>query len=573
MGRFRARLEGKLATGVLTTSILLWVMAVAVQGLAAADGPAPTRVEHARRAHVGPPVHEEPVWLDRLPQLTSQERQRREQCSELFNLPGPGPGVEGLESVSRSVVASPGPETESVFVRRNNNDPILPESARVLRNVSFSEKIPDGMKSNVMESSVAVAGAYAFFTGNWFAARSIHGGSTWTYIDDRTGFPESCCDQTTIYDSARDRLFWMRLGDPATNPDTGNYENVFKLGVSGNGGKSFWLYTIRPTDINPDWQNQFLDYPHMQLGADYLYIAVNLFDKSSKWVQTVMLRWSLDQLAAAAPGFDSCYYSSSEWFTFVAAQGAQHTMYWASNWPSTNPKNNRLGIWRWDEESCAVLFYERTVPAWAFTTRGGAHCGASSGNWAARYDQRVLAGARYEVQPPVDGVGGKKILGWWGNVKEGGGFPFPYVEAAAFYEDTLELVPGASGRPLVWSSSTCFAYPSVAANKRGDLGMVLNYGTGEDLNPSVAFAMADDFVSPPPGWLYYRARISNARPLDNKWGDYNTVREFEPTEKVWVAASHFLPTTDGACCSAAAPVYFVFGRGRDADSWARWQDK
>ena len=143
----------------------------------------------------------------------------------------------------------------------------------------------------------------------------------------------------------------------------------------------------------------------------------------------------------------------------------------------------------------------RTVAAWNYTNRGQAICGSSSGNWAARTDDRLLTGARYEIQGSNLIVPGRNVLAWWWNVKQGGNFPRPYIDGAAFYEDTLNQVGGSQGRPLMWNSSTCFLYPSVAANKRGDLGVVFNYSAGSALTPAVGFAIADDYVAAPPGFL------------------------------------------------------------------------
>ena len=164
------------------------------------------------------------------------------------------------------------------------------------------------------------------------------------------------------------------------------------------------------------------------------------------------------------------------------------------------------------------------------------------------------------------------MLGWWWNVAQGGSFPQPYIEAAAFWEDDLSQVSGAQGRPLVWDSNTCFAYPSLSSNKRQDLGMIFHYSTGVDMDPSVGFAIADDFSLAPPGWLFYNVRSSTARPSDNKWGDYNTVREFEPTQKAWVAGSHYISWRND-CTNCSKPVYFVFGRERDIESYERWRAK
>ena len=110
-----------------------------------------------------------------------------------------------------------------------------------------------------------------------------------------------------------------------------------------------------------------------------------------------------------------------------------------------------------------------------------------NGNWAARTDDRLLTGARYAIQGTNQSIPGRKVLGWWWNVKQGGSYPYPYVDAAAFYEDTLTLVEGWEGRPLIWNSGQCFLYPSVSSNKRSDLGVVFHYGSGALQTPSVGY--------------------------------------------------------------------------------------
>jgi hypothetical protein len=526
-------------------------------------------LDKCRKASIGRPTRSLPVWTAEPRPLAIGKQMELSYWSEHTDLPGPGGGADEVATEIRS--DKPPGGTSSKLVASASGEPTEPSSARVFRSVKFDTTIPDTYKSNVMDCSVGISGKYAFFTGDWFAARSTNGGKTWTYIDAYSDFPDFCCDQATIWDGTRDRLLWVRMGLPDTNA-TGNYENTFKLSVSGDGGASFWTYTVKPTEVDPNWTDLWWDRPRLQLGADYLYLTWNLFSKSTTWVRSVLLRLPLDDLAAGAP-FTYEYYSDDGWFNFVPLQGASHSIYWASNWPAISPRNNRIAIWKWDEHAEEISSVIRTIHSWSFTNRGDAQCGSVDGNWVARSDQRLQTGARYEIHGTDTQEAGRKVLAWWWNVKAGGSFLYPYIEAAAFYEDTLTQLPGKEGRPLIWNSRTCFGFPGAAVNRRGDLGIVFHYGSGMDKNPSVAYAIADNFEKAPPGWSSHSVRRSLARPSDNKWGAYNRIRAFEPSRKVWVGASHFLPTTNGDCCSASAPLYFVFGRERDYNSWNRWQGK
>ena len=79
-------------------------------------------------------------------------------------------------------------------------------------------------------------------------------------------------------------------------------------------------------------------------------MAWNMFNAApSNWTRTIMLRWPLDSLTACA-GFTYNYYWTNAWFTFVPVQGADHVMYWASNYPQSSP-SNRIAIWTWPENT------------------------------------------------------------------------------------------------------------------------------------------------------------------------------------------------------------------------------
>jgi len=378
-------------------------------------------------------------------------------------------------------------------------------------------------------------------------------------------FPSFCCDQVAIYDPSHDTHFWLRMGVPDASG-----ENVFRLSVSNNGFQSYFYYDFASSSF---WPNEFWDYPHMQLGADDLYITWNVFNQSGLWTRTVAFRLPLQPLSEGA-AFGYSWFEVTDWFTLVPVSGAHHTMYFASNWPATPPQNSRIMIYRWDKDAGIIDFWTRDVTAWTLTGKGDCHCGPDGGsNWTARSDMRLLTGARYSISSNNILIRGRKILAWWWNVAEGGAFAHPYIEAAAFYEDDLTQVAGNQGRPLVWNSTTCFAYPSVAPNVRQDLGIAFHYGTEvEGWTPDIAYSFADDYVPAPAGWTYYTAIASRALPADNKWGDYNTVRPHAPAGNVWAVASHFIQkTTD--CTNCSKPVYFIFGRQRDKNSLGRWYDK
>jgi hypothetical protein len=65
------------------------------------------------------------------------------------------------------------------------------------------------------------------------------------------------------------------------------------------------------------------------------------------------------------------------------------------------------------------------------------------------------------------------VIGFMWNAKQGGPFPFPYIEAATFKEASFDYI----ARPLVWSPLGALHYPFVSPNIRGDLGLTVFFSS------------------------------------------------------------------------------------------------
>ena len=515
-------------------------------------------------ASVGAPTSETFASYDAPPPLTEEQAARLKWAEENM---GKSPNVD--KSINYEV-AGPAAGTESVGQeeRPRSGAPLAPTDAVYYQWKNFGGVIPAGYKSNVMETSTDGKSTRIFATGNWFAARSTNKGTTWTFVDPYSGYPDFCCDQVILHDVARDIYIWERMAVPDAS---GN--NTFKLTIS-YANQFFvapytsWTYTFSPAGINAAWANQWFDYPHMQLGPNYLFLSWNMFNAAGSFVRTLMLKLPLNELAAAA-GFSYSYYTNVDWFTFVPVSGASHAMYFASNWDMSAPYDS-LAIWRWNEIDNGLVVWVKAVPAWTASGRGDLHCGTP--NWLARTDMRLLTGARYNIYQ-AGGIDpwqpGRKILGWWWNVAEDAvNFAYPYINGAAFYEDTMTLLPGWIGRPYVYGGD-CFAYPSFTPNSRGDLGGLFNYSYSPAWErPRVAYTMADDVWGAPPGWALYAAASSLGGPSDAKWGDYNTTRTYQ-LGTTWIAGTHIIPTV-GNCANCSVPLFLAFGRERDRPNYSKW---
>jgi hypothetical protein len=404
--------------------------------------------------------------------------------------------------------------------------------------------------STINEPSVAQSGAFVFYTANWFAARSTVGGvgsAAWSYINPYTTMSDFCCDQDVIADRGRDTILWYRQG--LFNSATG--QSRFVLGVSNNGGASFCTYSYRPVDLNSSFTNRWWDYPHLALSDNFLYISTSIFLGSGGFDRKVILRWPLDSLKTCSTfGFQYLNGVTTGWAEPV--QGATSTMYIGDH----RGTNNSFTVYNWPENSTSYTSATRSIPAFTFQNRNSSCLTPDKLNPCARSDSRIQAGWVRKGKYQTVGE-----IGFMWNAHEGGGFPYPYVEAVTFREDTLAV----TGRPFVWSTSTAYQYPFGSPNARGDLGVTLTI-MGGTWYPSTIFMIDDDYNAAPPPWETSVLQSGNTGAT--AWGDYIRNRAFSPTQLGWVSTGH---TQQGGSGGAnTQPRYYVVSRARDVTSVNRY---
>src|SRR4029077_20468131 len=84
----------------------------------------------------------------------------------------------------------------------------------LVTSTELSEPGTQQLASNVGEPSTAINGEIVFYTGNWYAARSVDAGRTFQYVDPFNSFPNPpnlvfCCDQVVNYIASIDTFVWL----------------------------------------------------------------------------------------------------------------------------------------------------------------------------------------------------------------------------------------------------------------------------------------------------------------------------------------------------------------------------
>jgi hypothetical protein len=434
-----------------------------------------------------------------------------------------GPRV-GTEAVPRELPAGPAPDGADAVVR-------------LLRRVIPLAPSAFGLAVRmVAEPSVAVGDSVTWVTGNWFAARSTDEGATWTYVNPYADFPTFASDQDTIYDAERHAFLWYRQGGLVP----GRLENSVRLNVSTDGAASWCSFTLRPSDIDPSWSTLNFDYPHLALSDNYLYVSSMLLVTGAGFAtpRMVLLRMPLDQLAGCA-AFRYVYWTSDEGWSWTPVEnGATTTMYLGD---TVEPGGaERTGIFRLyvqPEGTTTLTYVDRSVPAWTFTERTGLCTVSGGGNPCARTDQRITSGWVRQR------TGGGEVGFLW-NVREGGGFPHPYINAVTFDQDTLAV----TGRPMLWDTRCAWQYGAAAPNGP-DLGIAAFYFCASQA-PAHAVGLAD-VVDGQPRWSMAYSRIGDVPTSTLVWGDYIRLR---------AAARGYVATGYTIGANGAEPFLVSFSR-------------
>ena len=460
----------------------------------------------------------------------------------------------GPHTTAANVAASGGRPTDASL------QPAAASTFTIFKNSLINSICSGCGESTVNEPSAANSGARVVETSNWNIAYTLNGGAgtpVWKNQNPYALSPGYCCDTQVVYDKARDVFILLLLDYAGEGASTNGLTLSISRGLFPSTGPAWCTYKFTGGNFG-EGSTDTLDFAKIALSNNDLFLTWNDYPPNSGWVASGLARLPLDALASCA-GFGYTYLTRNTEFTFALAQqpSAHDQFYWVSNWMTDGTVNGQnMRIFQWADNSGTYFFNTIGINAYTF---GTAACG--SPNWCGRLDPRyesvVITPAEFRAQ--ANGAfAGDQILEV---ATTAGPSSFSngnnYVVYNYFKLNSLAYI----GNDQTYNTGETFAYPGCAVNEKGYVGCALSQG----LNAPGGIVILQDNFNPtqPWGYNFVVGGISGA----TAWGDYNETNPWSP------GSGPFQTVLWNVNGSTVQPYYIVWGRGNDANDYARWKTK
>jgi hypothetical protein len=467
----------------------------------------------------------------------------------------PGPLVGGLPPHAAPAIPEgapqPGPNTPpSVDIPLDAPQPMGTGAFTYFQNRVV--KPTNTSTSSTGEPSVALAQDTVWQTGNWYAARSLDNGETWTHVSPYSRFGALdggfCCDQRMYYVDSSDIAVWLLQYSYSSTTQNGSYRIAVANGradlAAGSTG-SWTSWTFSPQSFGFAAGN-WLDFPDIAQGGDWLYASANVFSAGGSYVGSVIWRMEIADLASGSA-------LSFAYLTNATIDGATYRI---ADRPSTD---DRCYFAAFDTTTSVFVYYytntgtwsrvSRTVGSW---TNATAACPGPDGrDWCGR----VVGRFRGAFSTPTQ-------LGFvWTSAGNGGSRPLPYTRIARFTADANRTLIGEQD---IWNSTLTWAYGTGRGNSSGDVGMVFALGGPSSYVRSTATIY--DSYQPFGGSTTTTSMNSGTHgPSSNRWGDYFDVHLHPTYGRTFIGTG--MAQNGGTGGASNDPRYVWFGRNDHEPTW------
>jgi len=431
-------------------------------------------------------------------------------------------------------------------------------------NVLTKELVPIPRNNTCIknEPTVASNSSFIFYTGNHFASQSLDGGQQWNFIDPNVGFP-FCCDQRVIYDPNHKLYIWYIQGEDEDKRDD-DKSNYVRLAVSKN--LSNWtLYDFKAKNIDDrKLQNIRMDYPHLATDDKYLYFTTNVFNMNPDNVTklskgSIILRFDLAELSQFN-GSKPVYFHDEEARTITPIKGAKSEMYFATfpeinSTTTTIPDDKKVIRIYQTNQSSIVKVQDSEVHGFKKLNRHGSDCNNATKKdwWCGAVDSRIMTGWLDN-----DRIG----LLWHANKvvdKNNTKVNVPYIDGVILdLKNKMKEIE----RPYIFNSNYALAFPDVAFNGNGELGIIAFYGN-KSTPVNLAFGVYNQnsssywkmmsllnstYILNEPAFdpKFNKCFMDSQRgdPTLNQWGDYITINKYYGNNSLWEIAGYIIHGPD-----------------------------
>lgn len=409
----------------------------------------------------------------------------------------------------------------------------LTDTITLVKNVQLNDVATADTASHVCEPSAAINGKVVFYTGNWFAAVSTDGGTTFKYIDPYTTFPNPpgmafCCDQVVQYVESIDTFVWLLQ---YTKDSSGKNVQRIAYATTANVKTGSWrFFDITPASLGLA-AGLWLDFPDLAVGTKMLYMSTNAF-AGRVWRASAVVRIKLSSFPSGT--LSAARTVSTTHPSLRVAQNCGATAYFVAH-----NSTSSLRVFSWKESAAAPTVKDVTVASWS-----AAPCSSTTPDgrkWLQRADGRHTGAT----------LAGTEIWFAWGSAQGGANArPNPFVQIARIKAATMALVENIN----LWDSNSAIFFAGLSTNANAEVGASYTIGGGTRFPTHVVGILTGTRRE-------VTAFASTRGPADDKWGDYLTVRRNYPNQKLFCATGYSLQS--GAGSSDATPNLTIFGRSGD----------
>ena len=331
--------------------------------------------------------------------------------------------------------------------------------ARIVQNVSLAPEIQG------REACAANAHDVALFTGNWFAAFSTDSGNSFHSIDPYEMMclvgGTFCCDQVVDYVPSVDRFVWVLLGDEGTmmlaaaSPEE----------IRGSNGRRWFYYHITPRHVG--FGQYSFDYPEISFGNNYLYLGVDLTINRQGVTEKrgVLMRLPLSQIRdREAISMEFVLPPGNK--LLCPAHGTGDVGLFAGL-----NSTSQIRVFSWPESAPSpVTWFDvdiDTVPDKDYSSAT-----------PEEYDWLLCPATIYPYISGAARSGDDLWLAWSGARKIAGEtencMPQPHIGLAVVSISGKHL----KSQSYIWSPDYAYAWPTLAANSSGEVGISFAWGGG-----------------------------------------------------------------------------------------------